>query len=184
MANKTENDVRVTGYVGGDPEMRFTPTGAAVTNFNLSTKSAWKDAGGEWQEDTQWHAAVAWNEAAERINELVQKGDLVRISGRLQTRSWHDAEHDITRYKTEIRVDRWTLMERAAERPARDPGAYNPAPAPPAASSAPQRQQAGRPAADRQQPAQRAGQQAAPYRPSGPPPSQRKQVTDEDDLPF
>ena len=55
MQKGSVNKVVLVGHLGGDPETRFTPSGAAVANFNLATNESWKDANGELQDKTEWH---------------------------------------------------------------------------------------------------------------------------------
>ena len=58
MQKGSVNKVVLVGHLGGDPETRFTPSGAAVANFSLATNESWKDANGEFQDKTEWHRCV------------------------------------------------------------------------------------------------------------------------------
>lgn len=87
------NHFTITGNVGQDPELRFTPSGDAVVNlsvadtprrFNQDTKE-WEDAG-----ETLWVRVAAWKDKAEAIAESVHKGDRVVVVGRLKQRTWQD----------------------------------------------------------------------------------------------
>jgi len=95
------NKVILIGRLGKDPEMRFTPSGKAVTNFTLATNENWTDQGGERQERTEWHRIVTWGKLAENCAKLLSKGKQVYVEGRLQTRSWDDRDGN-KRYTTEI----------------------------------------------------------------------------------
>lgn len=95
------NKVILIGRLGKDPEMRFTPSGKAVTNFTLATNENWTDQGGERQERTEWHRIVTWGKLAENCAKLLSKGKQVYIEGRLQTRQWDDRDGN-KRYTTEI----------------------------------------------------------------------------------
>ena len=96
------NKVILLGYLGGDPEVRYTPGGAAVANFNIATSERWSDRDtGEKREKTEWHRIVLWNRLGEIAGEYLKKGSQVFIEGRLQTRSWED-ENGLKRYVTEI----------------------------------------------------------------------------------
>jgi single-strand DNA-binding protein len=96
------NKVIIVGRLGRDPEVRYTPSGAAVANFTVATSEEWKDkATGEKQERTEWHKIVAWRRLGEICGEYLHKGKEVYIEGRLQTRSWEDRDGN-TKYTTEI----------------------------------------------------------------------------------
>ncbi len=95
------NKVILIGRLGRDPEMRFTPSGKAVTNFTMATSEYWNDASGERQERTEWHRIVLWGKLAENAAKLLSKGKQVYVEGRLQTRSWDDRDGN-KRYTTEI----------------------------------------------------------------------------------
>lgn len=95
------NKVLLIGYLGGDPDQRFTSGGTAVCNFSMATSRKWTDASGKTQEDTQWHKIVVWGKSAENCKKYLSKGSLVLIEGRLQTRQWEDKEGN-KRYTTEV----------------------------------------------------------------------------------
>lgn len=95
------NKVMIMGRLGQDPELRYTPSGAAVANFSLATSEQWTDKSGERQERTEWHRIVVWGKLAELCNQYLSKGRQAFIEGSLQTRSW-DAKDGSKRYTTEI----------------------------------------------------------------------------------
>lgn len=95
------NKVILIGNLGKDPEVRFTPSGAAVANFSIATNESWTDKSGQKQERTEWHRIVVWGKTAENCAKFLQKGRQVYIEGRLQTRSWDDKEGK-KQYMTEI----------------------------------------------------------------------------------
>ncbi|HLB59378.1 MAG TPA: single-stranded DNA-binding protein [Bdellovibrionota bacterium] len=95
------NKVIVVGNLGTDPEVRFTPSGAAVANFSVATSENWKDKSGQKQERTEWHRIVVWGKLAELCGEYLSKGRQVYVEGRLQTRNWEDKEGS-KRYTTEV----------------------------------------------------------------------------------
>lgn len=101
MARRGVNKVILIGNVGADPELRYTPGGTAVSNFNMATNESWNDSGGEKQERTEWHRIVVWGRLAEICNQYLRKGSKVYIEGRLQTRSW-DGQDGQKRYTTEV----------------------------------------------------------------------------------
>ena len=111
MQKGSVNKVVLVGHLGGDPETRFTPSGAAVANFNLATNESWKDANGELQDKTEWHRCVMFGKSAELAGELLKKGQLVYMEGQLQTRNWEDKD-GIKRYTTEVVCDMFTMLGR------------------------------------------------------------------------
>lgn len=95
------NKVILLGRLGGDPELKYTPSGAAVCNFSLATNEAWTDKAGQKQEKTEWHRVVVWGKMAELCNQYLSKGRQAFIEGKLQTRSWDD-NNGQKKYTTEI----------------------------------------------------------------------------------
>jgi len=100
------NRVMLIGRLTRDPELRYTPSGTAVCNIGLATNRYGKDQSGESKEFTDFHDIVVWNQGNRKLAELcgqyLQKGRLVYIEGRLQTRSWDDTNTGQKRYKTEV----------------------------------------------------------------------------------
>lgn len=110
MSKGTVNKAIIIGRLGADPELRYTPSGQAVTSFNMATNEAWRDAAGATQERTEWHSIVVWGKLAETCAEYLKKGSHVYIEGRLQTRSWDD-QNGVKRYKTEIVAQRMQMLD-------------------------------------------------------------------------
>ncbi|HEY1012997.1 MAG TPA: single-stranded DNA-binding protein, partial [Herpetosiphonaceae bacterium] len=108
---KDLNKVQLTGRLGADPEMRFTPQGSAVTTFRVASNRSWKTTDGETKEDTEWFSIVAWNKLAEICNQYLTKGSRVYIEGRCQTRSWEDTSTGQTRYKTEVIANDMIILD-------------------------------------------------------------------------
>lgn len=73
----------IVGRLGRDPEMRFTPTGQAVTSFSVATDRQYTDQSGKPVKETVWFKVTAWGKLAETCNNFLQKGRLVLIEGRL-----------------------------------------------------------------------------------------------------
>lgn len=126
----TVNKAIIVGRLGQDPELRYTPSGSAVTNFSVATNEVWKDKEGNQQERTEWHRVVLWTRLAEIAGEYLKKGSKVYIEGRLQTRSWEDKE-GVKRYMTEVIGDSMAMLDAKGE------GGRTAAPAPPETSEAP-----------------------------------------------
>ena len=111
MQKGSVNKVVLVGHLGGDPETRFLPSGAAVANFNLATNESWKDTNGEFQDKTEWHRCVMFGKSAELAGDLLKKGQLAYIEGKLQTRNWEDKD-GVKRYTTEVVCDMFTMLGR------------------------------------------------------------------------
>lgn len=95
------NKVILVGNLGQDPEVKYMPSGGAVTNISIATTDSWKDkATGEKKENTEWHRVVFFNRLAEIVGEYLRKGSQVYIEGNLRTRSWED--NGVKKYSTEI----------------------------------------------------------------------------------
>jgi single-strand DNA-binding protein len=84
----TLNKMIVIGNVGSDPEMRYTPNGAAVTNFSVASNRRYTTAEGEQREETEWFRVAAWNRLAETCNQYVTKGMKIYVEGRLSSRPY------------------------------------------------------------------------------------------------
>jgi len=96
------NKVILVGNLGQDPEVRYMPSGGAVTNISIATTDSWTDKqSGQRQDRTEWHRIVMFNKLAEIAGEYLKKGSQVYIEGRLQTRKWQDNSGQ-DRYTTEI----------------------------------------------------------------------------------
>lgn len=97
------NKVILLGRLGQDPELKYTPNGNAVCNFSLATSESWTDkASGQKQEKTEWSRVVVWGKLAELCNQYLSKGRQAFVEGKLQTRSWDDANTGEKKYATEI----------------------------------------------------------------------------------
>lgn len=94
------NTVTVVGNVTRDPELRFTPNGAAVTSFGL----AWNRKGQNDEDVVSFFDVTCWSGLAENVAESIHKGDRVVVYGRLDQRSWENPEGE-RRSKVEIVAD-------------------------------------------------------------------------------
>ncbi len=104
------NKVILIGNLGKDPETRYTPDGAAITNITLATTDTWKDkATGEKKEATEWHRVSFFGRLAEIAGQYLKKGRPVYIEGRIRTRKWQDKEGQ-DRYTTEIIADQMQML--------------------------------------------------------------------------
>ncbi|MDQ5910588.1 MAG: single-strand DNA-binding protein [Pseudomonadota bacterium] len=160
------NKVMLIGRLGKDPEVRYMPSGKATATVSMATSEVWKDKStGEKQERTEWHNLVFFSPLAEIAGQYLRKGSLAFVEGRLQTRKWQDKTSGQDRYMTEIVVNEMKMLDKKSDRSdsafgaESSEGSY----APPAA----------RP------------QNAAPARPTSPPPGAPDNNGGfDDDIPF
>ena len=104
------NKVILVGNVGTDPEVRYMPSGGAVTNITLATSESWKDKQtGQPQERTEWHRLVFFNRLAEIAGEYVRKGSKLYVEGSLRTRQWE--QDGVKRYTTEIVANEMQMLD-------------------------------------------------------------------------
>lgn len=74
----------IVGNLGRDPEMRYTPSGQAVTSFNVAVDDSYTGSDGQRIKRTAWFRVSAWGKQAETCNQYLQKGKKVLVEGRLQ----------------------------------------------------------------------------------------------------
>ena len=121
------NKVILIGNLGADPEVRYTPSGVAVANFNIATSEEWKDKdSGEKRERTEWHRIVAWRRLGEICGEYLSKGQQVYVEGRIQTNTWEDKEGN-KRYTTEIIANTVQFLGRRESSESAKPRSTSPA---------------------------------------------------------
>lgn len=119
------NKVIILGRLGQDPELKYTPSGAAVCNFSLATSETWNDKNtGQKQEKTEWHRVVVWGKLAELCNQYLSKGRQAFVEGKLQTRSWDD-KNGQKRYTTEISATTVQFIGGASAQPSAGNNQYD-----------------------------------------------------------
>lgn len=105
------NKVILIGNVGQDPEVKYMPSGGAVTNISVATSETWKDKNtGQPQERTEWHRVVFFNRLGEIAGEYLRKGSKVYVEGALRTRKWQ-AQDGTDRYTTEIVASEMQMLD-------------------------------------------------------------------------
>ena len=117
------NRIFLVGNLTKDPELRYTPQGAAVTTLRLASNNSFKDKNGQVQKDTCFINVVVWGHSAEACNQYLKKGSSVFVEGSLQSRSWQDQEGK-NRTTIEVRAARVQFMPKSAAADAKqtDPG--------------------------------------------------------------
>lgn len=76
--------ITIVGNLGRDPEMRYTPSGQAVTNISVATNRYWTNNEGQKQEETTWFRVSVWGSQGEAVNQYLRQGSKVLVEGRLR----------------------------------------------------------------------------------------------------
>ena len=104
--------VMIIGNLGADPEMRYTPSGRPVTQFNVAVNQSTKNQQtNEWVEATDWFRVSVWGDRAERAAESLRKGNKVFIEGRFKTREFEGRDGQ-KRTSLEITADSLVNLEK------------------------------------------------------------------------
>ena len=110
MQKSSVNKVMLVGHIGNKPEGRYTPSGTSTVTFSIATNETWIDNEQEKKDHTEWHNIVAWNKLADFSTEYLQKGQLIYVEGKLQTRTYKNKD-DVQQWKTEIVASVITPLE-------------------------------------------------------------------------
>ncbi len=104
------NKVILVGNLGNDPEVRYTPSGAAITTISVATSEQWTDKqSGQKQERTEWHRVKFFGRLAEIAAEYLRKGRQVYIEGSLRTDKYTDKQ-GVERYTTDIIANEMQML--------------------------------------------------------------------------
>ena len=127
-----DTHVTITGNLTDDPEVTFTPNGAAVCNFRLAVTPRVRDGNGWKDGDTSFFRITAWRQLAEHVGDSLSKGDRVLVQGQLRARSWETPEGD-RRQVVEVTAEeagpslKWATAkpERASKTSGKQAGQFN-----------------------------------------------------------
>jgi single-strand DNA-binding protein len=108
------NKVLLSGRLTRDPELRYTPSGTAVSSFSIASSRSYKGQDGEWKQAVAFVNIVAWGKQAVLVNEYLKKGSAVFLEGRLNSRSW-ETEEGQKRSALEVTVDRVQFLDRISK---------------------------------------------------------------------
>ena len=104
------NKVMLIGNLGGDPELRYLPSGDAVANFSIATTESWRDkATGEQRENTEWHRLTMFGRLAEIAGQYLKKGSQIYVEGSIQTKKYTDKD-GIERYATGVKCTSMKML--------------------------------------------------------------------------
>jgi single-strand DNA-binding protein len=116
--------ITLIGNLGRDPEMRYTPSGVAVTNFSVATSRSWTGQDGQRQEKTVWFRVATWRRLAETCNQYLTKGQRVLVIGEMEEPStWTDQEGN-TRASLEVTARNVQFLSTRAESEALSGGGW------------------------------------------------------------
>ena len=87
-----KNTVTLVGFVGNNPEVRTTQSGASITHVSLATSRSFKDGEGNRQSETEWHRITCFNGVGKSVAEHVTKGAMVMVTGRIHYTRWTDSD--------------------------------------------------------------------------------------------
>lgn len=104
------NKVLLIGNLTRDPELRYTPSGAAVCSFGIATNRFYVASDGTKKEETEFIKIVSWNKLAELCSQLLTKGRKVYVEGRMQTRSWETPD-GVPKQTTEVVIDDMRILD-------------------------------------------------------------------------
>lgn len=108
------NKIVIVGYLGRDPEMRYTPQGTSVANFSIATTEKRKDKSGDNQEVTTWFRVTAWGKLADLASQYLAKGKQVYIEGRLRQDEYTDKDGN-KRTSLEVNASDMQFLDRKSE---------------------------------------------------------------------
>ncbi|MDQ4035419.1 MAG: single-stranded DNA-binding protein, partial [Chloroflexota bacterium] len=101
----------IIGNLGADPELRYTPSGKAVTDLRVAVNNNQRGPDGEWVEETLWFRVSVWEQAAERLAEQLRKGNKVYAEGQLRVREFEGRDGE-KRQSLELAFSRVVNLER------------------------------------------------------------------------
>lgn len=135
------NKVMIIGNLTKDPEVSYTPRGAAVATLGIAINRSYTTESGERREDTTFVDVELWNKLAELAQQFLRKGQSVYIEGRLKLDSWEDKQTGQKRHRLRIAGESMQFLtpKNAGRQPGSDENEYEPRQAPPARPARPAR---------------------------------------------
>ena len=109
-----KNTVTLVGFVGNNPEVRTTQSGASITTVSLATTNSFKDSEGNRQTETEWHRITCFNGIGKCVADHVAKGAMIMVTGRIHYTKWTD-QNGTDRYGCEIIAEQVDFLAKAKE---------------------------------------------------------------------
>jgi len=107
--NTLRNTVRLIGRLGGEPEVVTFDSGRTLARFTMATQDRYKDSNGEWKENTQWHNISAWGKTADRVKNLLQKGQEIILEGKLVNQNYETKSGE-KRFSTVVEASEFIIL--------------------------------------------------------------------------
>src|SRR4051794_33089729 len=111
------NKVFLMGNLTFDPELRYTPSGSAVTDLRMATSRIWTGKDGDRKEETLFIDVTVWDRQAENCCQYLRKGSGVHIEGSLKMDTWDDKTTGEKRSKIRVSADRVQFLDRRPDGP-------------------------------------------------------------------
>jgi len=112
--NTLKNSVRLTGFLGSNPEVKTFSDDRTLARVSIATNERYRNGQGEWVTDTQWHNLVFWGKQAIFAQKSLTKGAEIAVEGKLVNRQYVDKD-GVTRYVTEVNVNEILQFNRRPE---------------------------------------------------------------------
>lgn len=103
--------VMLIGYLGRDPDVKYSQQGTVIAQFSLATSERWRNKDGELQQHTEWFAVKTFGRQAEIAGEHLHKGSRIYVEGRKRTESWDDKQTRAKRYRDFVYADRIEFLD-------------------------------------------------------------------------
>jgi len=113
------NKIQIVGYLGRDPELRYTPDFTPVVNFSVATTEKRKDMTGEPREITTWFRVTMWGRQAELANDFLSKGSFVFVEGRMALNEYTDKQGE-RRTTVDVRASDFQVLNKKEDAPAKE----------------------------------------------------------------
>ena len=110
-----KNKVQLIGHLGAAPEIKVFDTDKKVANLSIAVNDRYKNAKGDWVDETQWFNLVAWSKLAQYAEQYLLKGSEIAIEGRIVNKSYTD-KNDIKRATNEIIISEILLLNKAKDK--------------------------------------------------------------------
>jgi single-strand DNA-binding protein len=110
-----KNKVQLIGHLGAAPEIKIFDTDKKLANLSIAVNDRFKNAKGEWVDETQWFNLVAWSKLAQYAEQYLLKGSEIAIEGRIVNKSYTD-KNEIKRTTTEIIISEILLLNKAKDK--------------------------------------------------------------------
>jgi len=121
------NQCNFIGNLGTDPDIKYSASGAAITNISIACSESWKDKqSGEKVEKTEWVRVVFFGRMAEVAGEYLRKGSQVFVSGKMQTDKFTD-QNGVEKYSTKVVAREMKMLSSKAGQSPQQGGFRNPA---------------------------------------------------------